>query len=176
MSRKNKDVQDNTEFTDPDFDEVPPVVDPEPLPEEDPKKDQHGQPPIVNGDVYPQAQSVAADPPALNPDAKPNDLPPLPLEERTGNVDPNVAYQFGSTEPAQGAETPIVEEELLDSGDYYFTFPADGHAPRGFVHIMDTYEGARGQMIKRFGNKWGRQYFSREEAKIDERKLSEVKL
>ena len=63
--------------------------------------------------------------------------------------------------------------------DWYFTF-GYGHEHNGesakdkYVKIHDTFEGARLEMIKRYGRAWSMQYGSAEAAGVETFKLQEI--
>lgn len=52
------------------------------------------------------------------------------------------------------------ETVVLDQ--WYFTFGGNHEHPNGYVVIAGTYEGAREQMVKHFGDKWAFQYSSKD--------------
>jgi len=68
-------------------------------------------------------------------------------------------------------DTPPSEE----SRPWIFTF-GYGHAPyrNCFVRITGTFEGARDEMVRRFGQRWSMQYESEEAAGVGRFNLTEL--
>lgn len=59
--------------------------------------------------------------------------------------------------------------------DWYFTFAHNHDYPNNYVKINGTYDGAKGEMNRRFGTKWADQYASAKFAGVDKFNLTEIK-
>jgi len=59
--------------------------------------------------------------------------------------------------------------------NYLFTFGYGQAHPNKFVRIFGTYDSARTEMIRRYGNKWAFQYSEKREEELKTCSITELK-
>lgn len=63
---------------------------------------------------------------------------------------------------------------MTETHDWIFTFGVNDAKGRNFVRINSTYDGARDEMVRRFGKGWAFQYPSEEDAGVERFGLTEL--
>lgn len=57
---------------------------------------------------------------------------------------------------------------------YYFTFFQGHKYANHYVEIHGTYDNARKEMMERFGGEWAYQYYSKDDAGVDDFNLTKI--